>query len=448
MKRIGWMLCLAPLLAVAGPREDYAHQWPLQLGDAQAGAYRVVLDAGVYRQLQSPALRDLDVIDARAGTVPAVLFGPDEPAVGAVRTQDLPWFALPPTDQARDVAAISELATDGSLRRVEWRSGTTAQTSGFLIDASRVEEAIHGLRLRWDATAPVDLALRVEASDDLRDWQLLEPNARVVDLRNQGARVLRDRIDFAPTRARYLRLTPANALRQDFRLDGVQAQRVSAVALPDWQWEALRGRAVTDAQGKPHYEFELSGRFPVARADVALPGNSTQEWRLESRDRVDAPWRWAAGPWLAFRVRTQGSEDASPPQMLDVPNRDRYGRLTPLRGSGAEVPELRLGWRPEVLIFVAQGEAPYTLVAGSQRAVRADAAVVPMMAAIRAQRGAQWQPAIATLGREAALAGDAALVARPAERDWKAWLLWALLGVGALLVAGFAVSLMRKPTPD
>jgi hypothetical protein len=45
-----------------------------------------------------------------------------------------------------------------------------------------------------------------------------------------------------------------------------------------------------------------------------------------------------------------------------------------------------------------------------------------------------------------ALAGTSALTPAPVERDWKAWLLWALLAGGALVVAGLAFSLLKKPT--
>jgi hypothetical protein len=66
--------------------------------------------------------------------------------------------------------------------------------------------------------------------------------------------------------------------------------------------------------------------------------------------------------------------------------------------------------------------------------------------ALRTQRGQDWQPAIALLGKgEALAAADTALTPAPAERDWKAWLLWAVLIGGALIVAGFASSLLKKP---
>ena len=124
--------------------------------------------------------------------------------------------------------------------------------------------------------------------------------------------------------------------------------------------------------------------------------------------------------------------------------RDRYWRLssrTPVNG----MPTLRLGYRPEVMVFVAQGSGPFAVVAGSARASRGLAPVPQLVEALRMQHGSDWQPADATLGPPTLLAGDAALAPAPAQRDWKAWLLWGILVGGALIVSGFAFSLLRRP---
>ena len=63
ISRLAW-IALLPLAALAGVRDDYARQWPLSLSAAGPGAYRVVLDRSVYAQLQSPALKDLVVVNA------------------------------------------------------------------------------------------------------------------------------------------------------------------------------------------------------------------------------------------------------------------------------------------------------------------------------------------------------------------------------------------------
>ena len=68
MHRWLWLLAL-PMAALAAIADDYAGRWPLTLERTDGGAYRVVLDRGVYRQLQSPALRDLVVVNADGAAV-------------------------------------------------------------------------------------------------------------------------------------------------------------------------------------------------------------------------------------------------------------------------------------------------------------------------------------------------------------------------------------------
>lgn len=449
LKMIASLALGLPLLASAAARSDYASQWPLQLPAAQEGAYRLSLDGSVYEQTRSPQLDDLDVLDATGKPVPSMLSAPAASGGSELQRHSLPWFPLPTQQQVRDVAAISEIAADGSLRRVQWSAAevdANAPPAAYLIDASGLPQSVQALQLQWQVDSPLEREVRLEASDDLRQWRAAEGgDARLVDLRNNGARVLRNRIEFAPQRARYWRLQAAQPLPADFRLLSVQAETSTPAAAAAWHWQSLQATRRADAKGQMHYEFELPGRYPIARADVELPGNNTQQWRLESRDSSDAPWRHAAGPWVAFRVASAGSDSASPPQVLAGLHRDRHWRLTPVDGVDAALPALRLGWQAESLVFVAQGQPPFVLVAGSARASRAPASVEPTLAAIRLQRGAEWQPASARLGAPQALAGAAALTPAPKPRDWKTWLLWGLLVAGAVLVTGLALSLLRKP---
>jgi hypothetical protein len=80
------------------------------------------------------------------------------------------------------------------------------------------------------------------------------------------------------------------------------------------------------------------------------------------------------------------------------------------------------------------------LAAGSAQATRADAPLPQLIDSLRAQRGRDWQPASATLGAMQTLAGERALAPK---RDWTSWLLWSLLVAGAVVVAGFAISLLH-----
>lgn len=453
MKRVIWrglglgFGLLLPLLAQAGSRPDYARQWPLTLGDADAdaGAYRVPLSAEVYRSATLPSLRDVEVFDAAGQPVPSAVFAPEQPLLQPERSIELPWFVLPAAEAGRaqqDIAVISERDQEGRVRRVETRVADAAPTdaqggNAWLIDASAVREPIVALELDWAAdTTALDVVYRVEGSDDLRHWRPLQDDVRLLDLMRDGRRLQQRRIPLQAS-AKYLRLYPQ---RSDARLplSGVRAQIAPAAAAVDWQWEALTGQAVTE-QGATYFDFELEGRFPVARADIATAGNDAGEWTLRSRDAKDAPWTVRAGPWVAFQV----GGDRSAPQQLGSVVRDRYWRLSSSTAT-ATAPTLRLGYRPEVVVFLAQGKPPYALAAGSARSQRADAPLPQMVDSIRRARGAQWQPAPASLGAAQMLAGDEALVPAPKQRDWKSWLLWALLVGGALLVSGLAFSLLRR----
>ncbi|HYG07973.1 MAG TPA: DUF3999 domain-containing protein [Stenotrophomonas sp.] len=422
---------------------EYVQQWPLQLESADAGAYRVHLSEAVYRTAHSPTLADVQPFNAQGQPLPAALAEVDA-AVPVAQWQTLPLFALPAGPQARggDLELIAERDGDGRIRRIQAREpGATHDASeaprAWLIDASALRAPMQALRLDWDVTdAPVQAELRVEGSENLRDWYLLDPRASVVDLGNGQQRLQQRRIALG-SNARYLRVQVLSgqlpALRQ------VQVELPGPLRPDATRWLVLDGRPLDRG-----YVYTLPGRFPVGQVDVLAPDNQATRWIVQSRDSEDAPWVQRAGPWLAFQLGDGNAAQRSPPQALPLPSRDRYWRLIPDSGEPGGMPQLRLGYRPETLVFIAQGATPYSLAAGSVRVRRIDAPMSQLVATLRRTRGPQWQPAMATLSPSAqTLAGQAALQPAPRPIDWKTWLLWALLVGGALLVAGFALSLLR-----
>ena len=104
MIRLTLILALALLPPAAQADETYAQQWPLQLSRADAGAYRVPLDAAVYRAAYWPDLRDVRVLDAHGKPV-ASLLQPAQPAQEQVRIGALRWFVLPASAAAVAAAA-------------------------------------------------------------------------------------------------------------------------------------------------------------------------------------------------------------------------------------------------------------------------------------------------------------------------------------------------------
>jgi len=450
MRRTGilWLALLAGV-AFAGPVDDYATQWPIALSGDDAGAYGVTLDASVYRQAQSPALRDVDVINAEGVAVPAQLFRPDDGMTEADRRVPVRWFVLPTTSTVAsgDWSMAVERSSDGRVLRVETRDtsarrGDASAAAAWLLDTSDVDTTIEALHLEWAPGAgSVDHSYRVEASDDLRAWRVVQSVAQLVDLSREGERLVQRRVPVG-TQARYLRLLPAGGTGV-VQLAAVQAELAPVVKRPPLQWQLLSGEGVEE-QGVRFHAFTLDGRYPVEAADVQLDGNNTGQWTLYSREDAASPWTLRAGPWVAYAIGSGNDANRSAPQPLSGPTRDREWKLV---GNAAttQPPGLRLGWRPEALVFVAQAPPPYRLVAGSARTGRADAPVAQSLEEIRRVRGPGWRPGVATPGAMQPLAGERALQPAAVQRDWRSWLLWTLLVAGALLVAGFAMSLLRKP---
>lgn len=444
-QRVRCVLLLALGMATQAAADDAAFvaQWPLTLESADAGAHQVELDATVYVTAVSPRLRDVVIVNADGRQVPALLQSAPPPAAER-RTRALSWFPLP-ASAARpgsDITSISELDIEGRLRRVQWApGGDDAAPVALLVDATAADAPVEALALAWDpSAAPFERALRVEGSDDLRQWRPLPAGARLLDLQRDGARLVERRIVFDTlVRERYLRVTPGAGVGAMPTITGVSAESTVPGAAAELQWRTLE----VDAQADGSFVYRLDARVPVTHVDLGLAGNATARWSLSARDDAQTPWRTLAGDWLVYRV----GADATPPLALDAPVRMREWRLQAEAASPGAPPALRLGYRPERLVFVAEGPGPFALRAGSARTARNDAPVAPLLADLRARNGADWQPAAATLGARTELAGATALDDTP-TRDWGTWLLWGVLLLGVLLIGGFALSLLRAPKSE
>lgn len=451
-RSLALFLALLPLVVQAG--DKYAQQWQLQLSRTDAGAYRVALDASVYRAAYWPDLRDVGVLDAQGRRVASIVT-PAQPPSGRMQTTTLRWFPLPAGAETTgaDLSVLVRRDIGGAV--VSVRGGAAARanvatSTGWLVDLGADGARMRSLVLDWGNDAEsVDLGFRLEGSNDLRDWQTLDPQVRLVQLRNQGQELRSNRIALdAPPR--YLRLLPL----QDggsLSLKDVRGEWRETVEPVNWLWLELAA-IPAPAASTSGFHYRLEGRYPIQRVDVAMPANSSVRWSVFSRDedvrREDTSppaWKLRAAGWNAWRLDDAGTAQSSPPLDLHYLITDHDWRLQPEAGTTpATAPTLRLGYVPGSLVFLDQGTPPYVLVAGSAADDVAQDAVGPMLEALRTRHGAQWTPAPAALGAASQRAGAAAYLPAPAPRDWKTLTLWVLLVLGALVVVNFAFTLLRQ----
>jgi hypothetical protein len=461
-------------VVAAATTDDYAYAWPIQ-AQGNGSAWQVELTPEVYAAVATADLRDVAVVNAAGEAIPAAAFR--APRAAATTHEELlavPMFSLPRT-QATSAGSAGgdairlqiERGADGKLRRVDADLGGAAAASAdtrhdLLLDASAVRAPFAALRIDWaEGAADVSAQFAIDGSDDLQSWRVLAPRATVLRLTQSGNRLDRHDVALNNASAAYLRL---RRLDDGAELPALTARLrtvTSSVAGPARHWleataagsEKRRfdsgfGRA--DGTQIVAWRYQLPAPLAIDAVRLELADdNSLARVVVLSRQRPgdEDPMAWVQRASLvAFRLRQDDAVIGNDELPASTARRARDWRIesaTPLE----HAPKLALGYQPDRFVFLAQGEAPYRLVAGSAAARRGDYPVDAALASLRASHGSDWQPPLAALGARATLKGDSVRVAAVVEkpRDWKSWLLWAVLVGAAALIGGLALSLLRGP---
>ena len=109
-----------------------------------------------------------------------------------------------------DALSIRVNRSAGGAVTVDVKSGgapaAAAQTVAYLIDVSALERALRAIDLDWKAGDGFAGKLRVDASDDLSNWQSLVSDAPLMNLEVGGQRLQLKRVELPQRKAKYLRL--------------------------------------------------------------------------------------------------------------------------------------------------------------------------------------------------------------------------------------------------
>ena len=430
---------LAGPVRAASTLQDYAWQWPIQT-EGEGAAHVLELDVEVLQHVTRADLRDIAAFNANGEPVP---FAPWPAEAREEQARDtLPWLRvpLPAPGQPDSLALRLERDAEGNLRGLELRAadGVTPpeERHDLLIDRGQDPPGVSLLHveLAEAAALPVNLRVRISASDDLVDWQRIGSGQPLVALDDNGLRIERLQLEFPATQARYLRLAiegdgnwPAlTALKGERRIDAGDGR----------EWKQLQLDAASLGEEPGLYDYQTPGPIAVERVDLTLAdANSVAAAQIGAKNTGEDWWRPVAN-FAAFRLGSGSDEVRHIPPAID-PRRDRQWRLT-TQPALNKAPKLLLGYRPERFVLLAQGPGPYTLAAGSARAERED---YPVKAAIEAS---STPPSSASLGEMIEAGGPQALLPKRGE-DWQRWLLWAVLAVGAALVLGMSLKVLRHP---
>lgn len=446
------MLCATPVALAATP-QDFAMSLPIET-NGEGAAWQIELSTEVYTWSQDPALRDLMVFNAEGHAVPVASWHGAAPKQVREQRADVPLLALPvdkETPAGNDLRLLVERDASGRLQRID-----ASDTSGAadvtpsrdaLIDLSAFAHGIDALELRWSApTTGVIARYSIDASDDLQRWRSLRNDAAIVLLEQDGARVERREISLPGARGRYLRLhrLDAGPLLEGLSAQARRTEYEAGASTPlNWQTATLES---DPASAGTRFAVHLPAALPVEALRIDLGSDNalaqiTLSSPSASTGKAQTAWSEYAR-FVAFRLRQGEALIDSGEIVLPHKIRQQDFRLesrTPL----AHAPTLSFGYRPERIVFLAEGAGPYQLVVGSLRERRVDAPLEAAMASLRGQFGEHWQPPIAQLGAAHESGGAQALTTAPIPPDWRRWLLSGVLVAGAGVVATIALSLLR-----
>lgn len=456
MKRssiIGVLLALSLPGAAAAPLRsaDFAYGVAIET-KGEAPFHEFSVPQAVYETATRADLGDVRVFNGRDEVVPhALRRAAAAKATGAWTTLTL----FPVRGSAARAPGELSLRVDrnklGSIVRVRASEGAVANAPVvlYIAETRNKEKPIRTLEVDWKDSGGEGFAgrLAVDASDNLQSWHTVVAEAPVLRLRHAGELLDRRQVMLGALNAKYLRLRWVDPTVTAPVLSVLSVEHVIDAPPPERQWLVLAN--VTAGEQRGEYLYMLAGQMPVDRVRIRLPQtNAVAHADVQSRSERGGAWQRRAGG-LIYRVNKGGTDVLQDDFVVTPIAGAREWRLTLSQkdgGLGDAPPVVEVGWQPHTLVFGARGDGPYRFVYGKAGLAPADASIEQLLATTRdGQPKFVAQPA--QLGTPEVLGGERRLKLSLADRSWRTWTLWAVLGAGVLLLGWMAARLARQIKP-
>ncbi|HLX22822.1 MAG TPA: DUF3999 domain-containing protein [Usitatibacter sp.] len=334
--------------------------------------HRIALPFEAYRDAKTD-FSDLRVFNAAGEALPIAFTGEPEAVKNEAPAAGLPMFPVSAAPQAKGRApegmdVYVKSGPNGTIVSVQGRpvGKLTPKPVAWLLDASQLTTPIRALDFQWDVGPGTEIVhVNVDASDDLKEWRRVSSHSQLVVLRQEGLSLEQHRVEVGSLKAKYLRITGDTA---GFALKSVQAQSVLTVAPPTRLTRSFRASAGAKAGT---FEIDLGARLPIDAMKVDVPANTVAPIAIATRETETGPWVPLTSATF-YRMTRGGASVESP--AVEIGRRSmRWVQLTldsHVPSLGGDMPTLEVQWRPAQIVFVARGDAPFTLAFGNPEAKR------------------------------------------------------------------------------
>ncbi len=422
--------------------EDFAHS--AELTNAATSLREVDLPLSVYEKMQRKDYGDIRVISSDGQLVPYQLSRIE--TVNSQQQKPLVFYPFT-KEQAANTGNIKVIINQRqrsgqqSIKIAQKWGGDLENQQGnqeyqYIIQNSQKKPSLCKLKLDWIQAKPsMVLPLKLESSNNLQNWNSLSRKQTVSKLNYAGSKLVQDEISFSCTTQKYLRLTWLNPTLQ------VHIQKIQGIynrsGKQQTQWKSF---------GKPSYDkdgnwlFESDVVAGISKMEFVAPQDGLlYKGTLYSRNNENDQWRFTYNNVSQYRLNIGDTELKSSAFTIRT-NKSRYWKLE-LNAEGQftdeQLPEIRGGWAPRKLLFLAQGKGPFQLAFGNPNIKPSEQ--LDLNNLIKTIRDSGSAVDNVKLGE----IENSGKVFSP-DTNWKLILFWLVLILGTMLMAYMAFKLFKQ----
>jgi len=428
--------------------EDFALGFTVE-SETQGALWEFNLPDAVYRSVAQTDLGDIRVFNNAGQVVPHVLRMPDMELEQVPASTAVPFYPLQMLDEEDTHGQRLQIITDKKDTIIDAistaiPSDVAERTTAYLLDFTAFERTPDRLTLAWERPENVSFTVNIEvaSSDDLSHWSTLVKEVALADLQSGEALLVHNEIKLPARKARYLRVTWPEALRE-VTLSGVLASFPAARKPLQHRWLEIPGSP--DQDDAKVIIFDTGGHWPVDRARMEFASsNVVINAVLMSRSAQESDWHMRYSG-IFYTLEHEGTAlESEPAKFGTTSDRNwRFKLADKERQLAGNSPTLVLGWMPHVLTFVAQGSPPFTVAFGSATIA---AAAHPVDTLLRSIDEEQEKGLIITARASSVftLGGEVKLEQPATPFPWKTIILWTVLLAGVAMLAWMVRRLFRQ----
>lgn len=431
----------------AGNINSFSHQARIKTEGTEP-YFHFPLTLDVYQNSLSPDLRDLRVFNAAGELVPYALTVKTDIPQATVEQTELKGFPLYSDERSENKGIRIRREKNGELVSIDPAKPTiTRKLTGVILDASRIKATLIAADISLNEYQQPFQHFRIEASDDLKDWNTVQNSATITVLEQEGARIEQRRVELPAIRAKYLRLT---WLDPQYISSLPKVIVSSSTTLQYKQPELLWTETIIPvSNSKGEYIYHFGNTLPVERIRFILPQiNTLAPAQILLRNNDKQHWRRVSSTVL-YRLASNGGESVSPD--IDLGEQaisELQLKLDTRAGGVGEQPlQAKIAVRPQELVFLARGDSPFTLAWGMKGADTNALPLTTLVPGYRYQNGLPGNAASLEINtKNAAInkSGSTELSSEADQAQKHKWVLWGVLIAGAALLLLMAVKLIRS----